>query len=372
MIGIVKKARMGMFALAASLGLSLMPAASHAADPKVVRVGVHPVLDYQVWAVAKELGLDKEQNVSLDMVGVASMASGIAALRQGSLDVVSASQVGAFSFYKAIPNMRSWIVLNRFKGFIVVGRKGQAEPYASLVTKMSPEKAKEQVLANMKGKTFSINPVSYTALVRAAVGQAGMTLNDVKLVEFPDDAKAALAFEKGIGDYYMGSLPQEMKLLSQPDLYVNVGGTEVLGPAGLWYSAMLSMEPWMSENKETLLKLHAIWYRTTRYINEQPERVVPIWASNINQRAAASFSTKDVNEMATFLQYPTIEQAKSSVFNDKSELSWRKAMAFYIPQNKEKLPEDFTSGKYQMEQAFFEEFQKRTDLINWVNAPLKK
>jgi hypothetical protein len=132
------------------------------------------------------------------------------------------------------------------------------------------------------------------------------------------------------------------------------------------------MDPWVTQNKETLLKLHAIWYRASRYINEQPERANPIWASNINQRASASFSNQDIVQMSSFLQYPTIEQAKTTIFNDASDMSWRKAMAFYVPQNKDKLPDDYTSGRYNLEQTLFEEFSKRADLVDWVNAPLKK
>ncbi len=347
------------------------PGLARAAELQTVRIGLHPVLDYQPWAIAKEMGLDKEQGLSFEIVSVAAQANGAAALRQGAIDIASGSQVGTFAYYKAIPNMRTWIVLNRFKGFILVGRKGGVETYSSLAAKAGPEAARLQILKSMKGKSFAINPVSYLALVKACLGQVGMTTSDVKLFEFPDDAKAALAFEKGVGDFYMGSLPQEIKLLGQPDLYVNVGGAEILGPAGLWYSAMMGMEPWLSDNRETVLKLHAIWYRTARYLNEKQAKVLPLWASNINSRAAASFTSDDIMKMSKFLEYPSIEQAKAEVFNDKSDLGWRKAMSFYGPQNTDRLPSDFTTGKYQREQEFFEAFLARRDLVSWVNAPLK-
>lgn len=360
--------------LLASLGAAaqiVTPGLVRAAELQTVRIGLHPVLDYQPWAIAKELGLDKEQGLSFEIISVASQANGAAALRQGAIDIASGSQVGTFAYYKAIPNMRTWIVLNRFKGFILVGRKGAVETYASLVPKMGHEAARMQILKSMKDKAFAINPVSYLALVKACLGQVGMSISDVKLFEFPDDAKAALAFEKGVGDFYMGSLPQEIKLLSQPDLYVNVGGAEILGPAGLWYSAMMGMEPWMKENKETLLKLHAIWYRTSRYLNEKQAQILPLWVANINQRAAASFKSEDIVKMSGFLEYPTIEQARTQVFNDKSDVSWRKAMSFYGPQNTDRLPADFSTGKYQREQEYFEEFIARPELVSWVNAPLK-
>ena len=360
--------------LLASIGAAaqiVTPAIARAAELQTVRIGLHPVLDYQPWAIAKELGLDKEQGLSFEIISVASQANGAAALRQGAIDIASGSQVGTFAYYKAIPDMRTWILLNRFKGFILVGRKGGTETYASLAPKMGQEAARKKILQDMKGKSFAINPVSYLPLVKACLGQVGMSVDDVKLFEFPDDAKAALAFEKGVGDFYMGSLPQEIKLLSQPDLYINVGGAEILGPAGLWYSAMMGMEPWLKKNKETVLKLHAIWYRTSRYLNEKQAQIFPLWASNINQRAAASFTPDDIVKMSGFLEYPSIEQARTQAFNDKSDVSWRKAMSYYGPQNTDRLPADFNTGKYQLEQEYFEEFVARKDLVSWVNAPLK-
>jgi ABC-type nitrate/sulfonate/bicarbonate transport system substrate-binding protein len=360
--------------LLGSLGAAaqiVSPGLARAAELETIRIGLHPVLDYQPWAMAKEMGLDKEQGLSFEIVSVASQANGAAALRQGAIDIASGSEVGTFAYYKAIPNMRTWIVLNRFKGFILVGRKGAVETYASLAPRVGPEAARLQILKSMKGKSFAINPVSYLALVKACLGQVGMTMSDVKLFEFPDDAKAALAFEKGVGDFYMGSLPQEIKLLGEPDLYVNVGGAEILGPAGLWYSAMMGMEPWLKDHRETVLKLHAIWYRTSRYLNERQSQILPLWASNINSRAAASFTKDDIIKMSKFLEYPSIEQAKTQIFNDKSDLGWRKAMSFYGPQNTDRLPGDFSTGKYQLEQEYFEAFLARPDLVSWVNAPLK-
>ncbi len=270
-----------------------------------------------------------------------------------------------------MPALRTWIILDQFKGFIVVGRKGKTETYKELSAKIGPEKAKEQILQSIRGKTFVVNPTNFLSLVKAAIGQIGMTLDDVKIAEFPDDAKAALAFETGLGDFYMGSLPQEAKLLSQPDQYVDVGGHEVLGNAGLWFSSTVGLAPWLDENKETVMKLLAIWYRTVRYIDEKPDSVIPAWTKRINQQAAAAFTEDEMRGILKLLYHPNIEDAKKTFYNKDSDLYWKRSVDYYVPQNADKLPADFSTGKYNIEESLFTEFTKRSDLVAWVNSPLK-
>jgi ABC-type nitrate/sulfonate/bicarbonate transport system substrate-binding protein len=344
---------------------------ANAAEPKTVKFGLTPVFDYQPWAIAHELGMDKELGINIEMINITSAGNGVAAMRQGSLDVTSIAQVAAFPFYKAIPTLRTWVILNQYKGFIVVGRKGKTETFDSLVGSLGPQKAKERILQSMKGKSFAIYGTNFQSLVKAALSQVGLTLNDVKLVEFPDDPKAALAFESGVGDFFLGTLPQEAKLLAQSDRYINVGGHEILGPAGLWYSSMVGLEPWLTNNKDTVMKLLAIWYRVSRYINERSDVIIPIWTRIIDERAAASFSVAQVKTITGLMWFPNTADAKAKVFSPDSELYWRRSMDYYVAQNKDKLPDDFGGDKYNYEQVYFEELLKNAALMQWIQAPLK-
>ena len=70
-----------------------------------------------------------------------------------------------------------------------------------------------------------------------------MSIDDVQTINFADDEKAALAFISGEGEFYMGGLPSEINLLmNHPDQFKLIGGAEILGPAGLWYSNVASTE----------------------------------------------------------------------------------------------------------------------------------
>lgn len=69
----------------------------------------------------------------------------------------------------------------------------------------------------------------------------GFTLEGVEIIDFADDTQATAAFLRDEGDYYTGSLPQEVKLLSEEG-YVAVAENEAIGPGGLWFSNVFASE----------------------------------------------------------------------------------------------------------------------------------
>lgn len=358
--------------IAATLGVAAMinsaPALSE--DMATVRVGVTPYFDYMPWVVAKDLGLDKEVGVDLELINIDSTAKAVAAMRRGSLDVVSSCHVCDFPLYESVPELRSWLITNQFKGFIVVGRQG-AETYADLAKSMPPEEAKLKVLKGMKGKTFALVRSNFEKLLTAALSQAGLNTDDIKILEFSDDAQAALAFEKGVGDYYMGSLPQETKLLASPEKYVNVGGHQILGPAGLWFSTMDATQEWIDANAATVTKLVAIWYRFARYADEKFDEVAPMWVKATNERAAASFTVDDFKNTYKLLYFPTVEQAKETIFNVQSDAYWKNSVSFYEKQNADQLTKGFQPEVNALEERLFKKLLADKALMEWIESPLK-
>jgi ABC-type nitrate/sulfonate/bicarbonate transport system substrate-binding protein len=336
-----------------------------------VRLGLGPYFDYQPWFLAHNLGLDKEQGIDLELTTITSIGTGIASMRQGSMEGVFSGLSVDFPFYKSVPSLRSWLITDQFAGFIVVGRKGQTDTFESLKAQIGAEKAKEQILNSFKGKTFSVVLSVREQMLGSAFSQVGMTTKDVKFADFPDDAQAALAFVKGVGDYYMGGLPQETKLLQSPDKFVNVGGQEILGPAGLWYTTIDSLEPWLQAHNDTALKLVAIWYRMMRYMKEKPDVVIPMLTKAINESAAASFTPDEVKASLTMLDFRTIEEAQKTQYDPNSDIYWKKAVDFYSTLNKEHLPDNFDPRVYDTAEALFNDFLKHKDLVDWVNSPLK-
>ena len=150
----------------------------------------------------------------------------------------------------------------------VVGRKGLITPYSEFLTQLGDaEKAKKATIAQFKGKTIAAYYPHREALIRAILEQGGLTMDDIFKLEFPDDEKAALAMVGGTGDLYLGGLPGELNLLmNHPDKFINVGGHEIMGAAGLWYSQIGSSKDWLAKNEDATLKLTAMMYRFNRYV----------------------------------------------------------------------------------------------------------
>jgi ABC-type nitrate/sulfonate/bicarbonate transport system substrate-binding protein len=354
------------WAIAAVIGLAGITGGK-AEEVKTVKMGITPYFDYMPWVLAKDMGFDKELGLDIALTTVTTTPQGVAAMKQGSLDVVSSCHVCDFPLYKSVPSLRSWLITDQFKGFIIIGRKG-APTFSELSAKVGPEKAKEEILKGFKGKTFPLMPASFRPLLSTALSQVDMSVDDVSILEFADDAQAALAFQRGEGDYYMGSLTQEIKLLGQGDKFVNVGGQEILGPAGLWYSTMISTKEWLDANQETALKLTAIWFRTTRYMNGHFDAAAPKLIAINNERAAASFTPDDFKTMYELLTFPTVEQAKETVFNPDSGLYWKRSVDFYAAKNAGDLAGASPDDKA-LEGSYFDKLVADQTLIDWINKP---
>lgn len=371
------KKKVGVALAAALLIGALVSASASGAKSRAsltnVRIGIGPYFEYQPWRIAHDLGLDKAEGLNLSFTNLTNTANGVIAAKRGDLDLVSTCHACSFPVFKSAPDFRNWMITNQFKGFIIVGRKGKVLPYAALAKKVGPTAAKKQILKSLKGKTFALNAVFFTPLLSSALAQVGLSIKDVKIVAFADDTKAGLAFIRGVGDYYMGSLPQETKMLfGFPDRFVNVGGAEVLGPGGLWYSLMGSTQGWLSKNHDTALKLMAVWYRTMRYLAEKPSTTLPLFAKYINAQTGSAFTPKQVQFDTTQLDdFMVLARARATAFNPSSPLYWYRSAKFYSDQDKAQLPQPFNIKTYDLEQVYFTDFLKQTQLIAAVNAPLK-
>lgn len=333
-----------------------------------------PFLDNTPWVVAKDLGIDKEFGVNLVNRPAPAPQVVLRSMVRGDLDGGSSCEPCEYPFMKKVPDLRDWLITDQFKGFIVVGRKGETETYDELVKSgMDPEAARQKILTSFRGKTFNLGQVGLLdSLITTALQDAGVDPKDVKIQNFADDAKAALAFRGGNGDYYMGSLPQETKLVrGEPDKFVNVGGQEILGAGGLWYSSMVGLDK-LTKDRDLMMRLYGIWYRTMRYIKEKPDTAIPHLTDAINKAAAARFTPDEVQFLLkNFIRYMTVDEAKDTVFNPSSPLYHGVSLDFYDRANKKDLPPDYEQDRFFVSERLFDEFVKDKATMSKVNAPLR-
>lgn len=340
-----------------------------------VRVATDPY-SMEIWPVAAhELGIDKEFGLDFEITGFPMSLPAKQAMIHGDVDIIPDCIAEHIAVIGKAPQIKNLSSLGFFKGFIFVGRRGECQPFDELVAEVGLKKAKEARLKEFKGKQFCIIP-QRKPLIADAIAQVGLTLDDVRLLDFSDDQKATAAFIRGVGDFNMGSLPQERKLLSMPDQFVNAGGSRILGPAGLWYDTIGSSEKYMRENRETCLRIIATKYRTIRLFDEQPRKIAKICSKALSKMTGGEFSVEEYITMQTvYDDFLSIEECLAGFNNPYSPLYWKNSAEYYIKMAVEQgdldkiVPaEDFYG---QSEELFFE-LLSRKDLLLLIYAPFKE
>jgi ABC-type nitrate/sulfonate/bicarbonate transport system substrate-binding protein len=340
-----------------------------------VKMGVMPYLDYTPFVAAHELGLDKDLGINLDLIPFPQESAGIRALVTDSINVCEGSVNVLLTVVSQTPDLRVFLNVCQFKGFVFIGRKGQTKTFNELMEEIKDFKiAQVKVFEQMKGKKFILNKTSFGGMLKGALSNAGLTLDDVEIIDFADDAKAAAAFLRGEGDYYTGSLPQEVKLLSE-DGFVAVAGNEAIGPGGLWFSNAFAPEEYINNNMDIILKLTAIHYRTMRYLKEQPEKVIPLMVDYLNKAAATNMTVEEAMNLAkVFTDFQTLEDSKNGVYGGKDSPSyWKKSVDHYIAEN-EALG-NIEKGKvkadvFVIQEEIFGKLLENETLVNWINKDL--
>ena len=193
-----------------------------------VRVAMTPFFDYQFLSVADALGWDEELGLDLQFTWLTQSGPSIQALVNGSVDTVNTCVICNFPFYESVPELTDFLTVNQFKGFTLIGRAGAAKTYDEFLAELGdPVAAQKATLEQLRGKTLPMYSANYETLLKATLSQAGMTLDDVTIVNFADDEKAALAYLGGTGDFYMGGLPSEINILqNHAEDYQLIGGAE--------------------------------------------------------------------------------------------------------------------------------------------------
>jgi ABC-type nitrate/sulfonate/bicarbonate transport system substrate-binding protein len=333
-----------------------------------VRLGLTPYPMYPLYSIAKELGIDKEFGLDIETKVFTGTATAAQALTRGDMDITSSCIAEHLAAVKGSPSITNFTPLGNFKGFFFVGREKDFTPWEELVAKVGVEAAKVQRLNEYKGKTFCIIP-QRKPLIVDALNQVGLTEKDVKFMNFADDAKAATALLSGTGDIYIGSLPQQ-RAITQEKGYVNVGGAEILGPAGLWFDTMTSTDDFMTKHRETALRMLAVQFATVAEFDRDTDNIAKIGSKYHTQNSSIDTPPEEWKLFMTkFDDYVSLEEAKEGFYNPESKLYWKIAVEYNI----NALIADGTLDKGTSPDKYFGESEKlfnellqRQDLLDMI------
>ncbi|MDT0196475.1 ABC transporter substrate-binding protein [Arthrobacter sp. AB6] len=356
-------------------GCSASPSAGGAEEVTTVKMALQPLHQYAAWEFAEQSGMAEELGLNLEFTWLPQVDTAVQSLARQDLNVVSTCTACNFPYLKQSPNLRDAMIISQFKGFILIGHSDAPSYQALVAGGAEPEAARKEVHSYLAGKTFVLRESAFGALLNGMLEFAGLTRDDIKVVDVADDARAAQAFLQGEADFYIGSLAQESKLLREyPNRVVNVGGAEIIGPGGLWYDTMAVDQRWLSNNEDTVVKLTALWARVARYVNEKPDAVVPTIMKSVNERSGSSFEDGEIEQILNdFIGFASLERWEADTFNPSSELYWRKSLNFYAAQNVKDgvLPADIDVNAHYVAEDYYKKLRENQELVDWIKAPLK-
>jgi hypothetical protein len=347
-----------------------------------VRINGGPFYPFNLWAASKALGISDELNVELDISSQGFFPT--AALKRGEFDVIASCPACAFGVFESIPEFRNWITSYQWRGFQIIGRAdpetGAAvhKPWIDFFVDAGGDlaKANQEFSASLKGRSFAIWDPGSIPTLKALLDQGGLALEDVEIVGFADINVASTSFIAGEGDYHMGDSIQMYRMLTAPDLrdkFVSAAPFQAFGATGLWYSTFASTQQWLDENEETALRLVAIWYRTTRYLHNRTEEVLPSMHEAVRRAGGVLVSDEDlIAELFNIEDYVRFQDAWDHYFADGSPTN----MDLSVDQSHRNAVEAGTIAAdsdwrvFEVEKLWFDKLRQREDLVAWIMKPL--
>ncbi|WP_396642474.1 ABC transporter substrate-binding protein [Microbacterium sp.] len=338
-----------------------------------LRVGVLPYLDYHLFYVAHEMGFDKELGYDMSFTKYPLEPNETQSLARGDIDIAQGAIGSLVSQLPSQQDLRVFLSLSQYKGFAFVVREDSGlKTYQEYFDELGDaDAAREAVVAEMVGKSLLTTESSYRATIAGLMDEGGKNYDDLNVQNFAEASQGAAAFIQGTGDIYLGAVAQTVKLVDQMEGYEVLIQDEEMGAPGLWYSNAYVTQGYLDENYQQLIDVTAIWYRTARYVAENPDEAYPIILKTLNPDTASNLTVDDLkSQIPDTTYFPTAEEAQELTFNDDTEMSWKKLTDYQFEQA-EALGTDLsgiTSDEFIVQDEIFDEFMADDKLQDYVNA----
>ena len=137
---------------------------------------------------------------------------------------------------------------------------------------------------------------------------------------------------------------------------------------------MPPLQEWLDENEETAIRLYAVWFRTTRYLYEDPDRLLAIIGESLKAATGGLLTPEaTMTALSKFNHFPLFEDAWKTYFDPDSTTYFGTANEelFTEAANQGQFPKEITWDQIQVGDKYFNLLAERQDLIDIINAPLK-
>lgn len=247
--------------------LAVLPASGAFAQEKVVRVLRSPVGTFEGLYIAEEQGYFKEHGLKVEIAVGGAAPQNIAQLQAGQTDII---MTGSFELVAAVAQGLPIIaVLN-------TQDQGEVGTMGLLALPGSPIKT----VADLRGKKIGLPGIQSAQglAISRALDAAGLSINDVTLVNLPFDAVVD-SLEQGhvdaaipIGIFF--AVAQSKGFGEVKEVYDAIKGT----PAVIF----AARKDWVTENAETMQAFSAAMQKAYEYGNAHPEAVRAIDTAQTN------------------------------------------------------------------------------------------
>jgi ABC-type nitrate/sulfonate/bicarbonate transport system substrate-binding protein len=257
-----------------------------------ITLGVSPFQDTLLPLVAEKKGYFAQEHlqVTLKTLGWDAIMPAVAS---GAVDAAINNTTGVISVANRQPSVIYWYGWNPFtQGAALVGKKGGSLKAVKdfEAQGMSESDAVKAAITQLKGKTIvtTLNSDMGKA-VDAALQTAGLSRNDVKLVDLnPDQGLAAFIAGKS-GDAYLGGVPQRAKAVKE-GFPVIASGPQLAPPP---INGFVTTKGFAQANQDAMLRLMHAMFKTVRYCDANTEDCAQIIVSELNKTTGGGLTTKD-------------------------------------------------------------------------------
>lgn len=338
-----------------------------------VNIGITPYSMYVIWAIADAWGIDEDYGLDIKLSTFAGTPQGAQACIRGDVDISSACVNEHLACVETCDNLVNFSPCGDFRGFFFVGREKEVESWDKLLDFHNGdiESAKEERLNEFRGSSWCVIP-QRKALILDAISQVGLTSSDVNFIEFADDAKACEAFLAGEGDYYTGGDQQQMALMNMGG-YVNAGGTDILGPSGIWYDTFVCTREFLEEKSDLAKTIYECQLATVNAFWNNTKEAAEVASAYLTEITGSEYSVEDWLEMQTEWDiYVSLEDAEKYFYNPADASHYWKGGADY---NVELFMQDGTLSKpvdteyyYEQSEKMFQDILEDSDAVEKIES----
>jgi ABC-type nitrate/sulfonate/bicarbonate transport system substrate-binding protein len=259
---------------------------------KKLTIGVSPFQDTLLPLVAEQKGFFKDDDIEVELKSLGWDAI-MPAVASGAVDIAINNTTGVISTANREPSVVYWYGWNPFtEGAALIGRKGGSLKTVDELRKggASEQDAVRQAIRQLRGKTIVTTLSSDMGkAVNAALETAGMSRDDVKIVDLnPDQGLAAFLAGK-TGDAYLGGVPQRAKAVKE-GFPIIASGPQLAPPP---INGFVTKKEFAETNQDQMLRLMHAMFRTVRYCNANVDDCASIIVGKLNETTGGGLTNAD-------------------------------------------------------------------------------